>query len=597
MEEEVSSAVPVFEDFANPFLVEDDGDDGDFPSENPFSASNPFAFNETSEPSESEETGASLFLVEDDEIQVDVTMSFFGTTINECDGLHQPSDSAMDTNFMESEDELKNNKPPRPNPPSQVTQQLITNLTDHLDQTSTNLLGKLPVTRTPSPVSMRDLHSPSPTPDVADLMEATEAVDSSFVKPSRPPPPRPVPPRPTPPSKTSPVTAVAPDVTNVAAPQQEDDLFNFFGTGQQKKPPPKPPAPKSKEDILSLFTAPTQSAQQPSKPDLLSEDIDFSVQSQNQSQAPVAVVQPFDGKSDSMEVTSPQEAPQPFVAAEEAAKKAESPVVQEVVPEVVAMEQEEAQPEIELSFNHIQETDASVNEPSFTVTMHESPEAEIVYSPKALTPPEQLQQLQFLQQKSSEFQHQRPTTPDPIVAQPELAPIFGGPLPTVQMKPSPPPPPARGSSVLTSTQQPVTPTIFESDGFDDFSAKFESKSQVKTSANAFADSITPEATVDAWGGSDAFGDNSAATENCFANDEDGFDTWDPPVVPESTPYMARRMSVGSDEGKDFSVVIRPKTADTDFSTVGPILGPPPPQKSPFSGSAYSEGSFYTFLLS
>lgn len=591
MEEEVSSAVPAFEDFANPFLVEDDGDEGDFPSENPFSASNPFAFNDTTEQSEPETTGASLFLVEDDEIQVDVTMSFFGTTINECDGLQQPSDPAMDTNFMESEDELKSNKPPRPNPPSQVTQQLITNLTDHLDQTSTNLLGKLPVTRTPSPVSMRDLHSPSPTPD---LMEASDDVEPSFgvipvaeVKPTRPPPPRPVPPRPSPPSKTSPVTAVVPDVTNVAAPQQDEDLFNFFGTGQQKKPPPKPPAPKSKEDILSLFTAPTQAAHQPSKPDLLSEDIDFSVQSQNQPQAPpVAVVQPFEEKSSSIEVTSPQAVPQ--ATTDEPPKQADSPVAQETAAAVVAMEQEEAQPEIELSFNHVQKTEVGVNEPSFTVTMHESPEAEIVHTPKALTPPEQLQQLQFLQQKSSEFQHQRPTTPDPIVAQPELAPIFGGPLPTIQMKPSPPPPPARGSSVLT-TAQPVTPVIFESDGFDDFSAKFESKSQAKASTNAFADSVTPETTVDAWGGSDAFGDNSAAAENCFGNDEDGFDTWDPPVVPESTPYMARRMSVGSDEGKDFSVVIRPKTADTDFSSVGPILGPPPPQKSPFSGSAYSEG--------
>lgn len=596
MEEEVSSAVPVFEDFANPFLVEDEADDGDFPSENPFSASNPFAFNEASEQSETEATGASLFLVEDDEIQVDVTMSFFGTTINECDGLQQPSDSAVDTNFIESEDELKIMKPPRPNPPSQVTQQLITNLTDHLDQTSTNLLGKLPVTRTPSPVSMRDLHSPSPTPDVADLLDATAGTDSSFgtipgpeAKPSRPPPPRPVPPRPTPPSKTSPVSA-APDGSSIAgaSQHQDEDLFNFFGTGQQKKPPPKPPAPKSKEDILSLFTAPTQSTQQPTKPDLLSEDIDFSIQNQSHSQAPIAVVQPFDQKSDSIEVTSPQAVQQTFFSEKEPINKADSPVA-EVVAEDVVMDLDEAQPESDLSFSHIQETDINVNEPSFTVTMHDSPEAEIVQSPKALTPPEQLQQLQFLQQKNSEFLHQRPTTPDPIVAQPELAPIFGGPLPSAQSKPCPPPPPARGSSVLTSTQQTEVPVTFESDGFDDFSAKFESKSQVKPTLNAFTDSVTPEVVVDAWGGSDAFGDNSAVTENCFANDEDGFDTWDPPVVPESTPYMNRRMSVGSDDGKDFSVVIRPKTAETDFSTVGPILGPPPPQKSPFSGSAYSEG--------
>lgn len=674
MEEQVSTVNAVTEDFSNPFLVEDDDNEEEaYPSDNPFSSSNPFAFGDAEETEtvgdifSSEtgaETGASLFLVEDDhedDLEVDATMSFFGTTINEHDGLqyHKPTD--LNVEIIENEDEPRVQKPPRPNPPpSQVTQQLITNLTDHLDQTSNNLLGKIPVTRSPSPVSMRDLHTPSPTHEVSDLLDVSEAfkqdsiIAPAEVKPSRPPPPRPIPPRPTPP-KISPVTNESPFqavTATQAQSQQEDDLFNFFGTGQQKKPPPKPPAPKTKEDILSLFNpASNQPAQQATKPDLLSEDIDFSMQqqqSQNQTQAPVAIVQPYDPQPEVvMEVPTaiPQAVVEPMINHDVAKSPSitetltdvnsyqpEYEVAASIVEETVLQKSADHSPESGITsgvisasrsgsiFNEaVQEVETieSVPEPMIAEPMIEITAS--VDPPKVadLTPPEELQKLQFLDQKTTEYQYQRPTTPDPIVAQPELAPIFGSPLvpvaatpfitqpetapifgnpvPPVLAKPSPPPPPTRGGSMLTSVQQPVVPEIFRSDEFDDFSAKFESKSQPKSTGNAFLDSLEedkPKTVVaaDAWGdSSDAFG-TTAAAENCFANDEDGFDSWDPPVVPESTPYMTRRMSTGSDDGvaKDFSVVIKPKT-DTEYATAGPILGPPVPQKSPYSGSAYSEG--------
>lgn len=694
MEDESAALNAPSDAFANPFLVEDDDEEaGDFSADNPFSASNPFAFNETADENHVEtssssdmfhsettnQVGANLFLVEDDneeQLQVDATMSFFGTTINEHDGLQyqKPSDLNVinqhglvdDTNAYSSEEELKGRKPPRPNPPSQVTQQLITNLTDHLDQTSNNLLGKLPVTRTPSPVSMRDLHSPSPTPEVCDLLDVSESTNmnhqeenNSFnaqpvlpepeQKPMRPPPPRPVPPRPTPPKgslKSSPVTAPTPiqgtistTVTTAQQPQHEDDLFNFFGTGQQKKPPPKPPAPKTKEDILSLFSAPAQAAPQTQKPDLLSEDIDFTqqVHEQNGTSAPVAVVQPYEPKQESPKKESPVSIPQAIV----------EPMVQQPVEDLevsksqsiptIAMDltpdqhvdiddhptviEDIVQSKSEISSDYspesgitsggilgsasgsdlnmaVQEVEQVLEPPVIVQEFHEDLVEEVnPFAEKILTPPEQQQKLQFLQQKSNEFQFQRPTTPDPIVSQPELAPIFGGPLaPISPAKPAPPPPPTRGSSVLTTSSQPTrVPEIFKSDEFDDFSAKFESKSQPKvTTGNAFLDSLEPAKTApaDAWGDSDAFGGTSATSvvvDDGFGNEEDGFDTWDPPTVPESTPYMTRRMSGGSDEGKDFSVVIKPRGDPAEYAIAAPILGPPAPQRSPYSGSVYSEG--------
>lgn len=668
MEEESSAAPSVA--FDNPFLVEDDDDEetGNYTAgENPFSSSNPFAFTEQDDGhtnATEAHVGADLFLVEDDhdDQELDPTMSFFGTTINEYDELQyqKPSDLNVVSQLVDdsiNEDEDFKKKPPRPNPPpSQLTQQLITNLTDHLDQTSTNLLGKLPVTRTPSPVSMRDLHSPSPTPGDCDLFDVNEAFGAQSAlenhvvepeqKPMRPPPPRPIPPRPTPPkclslisSPVNPTPAYPIEATTVtqAPVHQEDDLLNFFGTGQ-KKPPPKPPAPKTKEDILSLFNPAAQPVQLPQKQDLMSEDIDFTVH--NPTPTPVAVVQPYEPPPQEEFTAIPQAIVEPMVhevvenhiAKSQSIPKIEMDLTPDLPAEIdehfedftAAKSEISSDPESGITSGGILASDSesilnmamipeidTEPEPVIEVQEPEPPKPKIPppkpvslplkpvsLPPKpvslppqpVLTPPEQ---LNFLQEKTVEYQYQKPTTPDPIVAQPELAPIFGGPmLATSPAKAPPPAPPARGGSVLTTVITPVSnqviPEIFRSDEFDDFSAKFDSKFQPKVAGNAFLESLGDGAgsTVDAWGDSDAFGESAAAAESGFGNDE-GFDTWNAPAVPESTPYMARRSSGASDEGKDFSVVIRPKQ-DVDFATAAPILAPPPPQRSPYSGSVYSE---------
>nr|XP_019555694.2 protein stoned-B [Aedes albopictus] len=351
----------------NPFLFGDDAQDEDDGAtgvdDNPFlaQASNPFADfgGEADEPVAADTapnmndlfgtagvnavvtTGAEIFGVSESVMaqstlyqqpaQSNGAANFFDTTINEEDDLVIPkpthlqlgphtNNNLMDDSLMNaysSEEELKQVKapPPRPVPPSQATQQLISSIADQLDQTSTNLLRQIPATRTPSPVSMRDLHSPSPTPDFGDLLSVGEQFkteqqnqqddlfgtgppaatgnDNPFAEPAvptaakpevpKPPRPRPPPPRPAPPRSSlasSPVTApppIPPQPAAAAQPQQDADLFDLFGPAPAKTAPPKPPAPKTKEDILSLFSTPAPAAApapEPKQTDLLSGDFD-----------------------------------------------------------------------------------------------------------------------------------------------------------------------------------------------------------------------------------------------------------------------------------------------------------------------------------
>ncbi|CAH2011654.1 unnamed protein product [Acanthoscelides obtectus] len=204
--------------------------------------------------------------------------------------------------------------PPRP-PLANETRALLAQVTGTMDATSTSLLDKIPPTRTPSPVSMRDLHSPSPTPDIlgADLQEgapmdasignqeegdlvsfsqdtcdinqnpqstATSAAVTSSqeatttskpaAKPPRPTPPRP--PKPQPPKVKPPVPEEPPKVAAspavapapIAAPANDDD-FDLFGTSNAR-----PPKPVTKDDILNLYNAPKQHQQQ----DLLSDPVE-----------------------------------------------------------------------------------------------------------------------------------------------------------------------------------------------------------------------------------------------------------------------------------------------------------------------------------
>ncbi|XP_039497206.1 protein stoned-B [Drosophila santomea] len=307
---------------ANPFLMQSEPEPS---TDNPFGAatgaSNPFAFG-----ADDLELGAEPEAEAAHDNDLDPAMSFFGTTIEaEDDALSLKSGAEEEDEgkkLPQAQPQLQSHThppPSRPQAPPQSTQDLISTVSSQLDETSSELLGRIPATRSPSPVSMRDLHSPSPTPDsgLADLLDVsvdsgssahTQGMEAHLIggvaggvpldnpfavptavpniqaaaplpatpmkQPPRPPPPRPAPPRPAPPGQAAPqrppppVAAAGPPP---AAPEA-DDLLDMFGTTASK--PVKPPPPKSKEDILSLFEQPhAPPAPSASKPDLLHDDL------------------------------------------------------------------------------------------------------------------------------------------------------------------------------------------------------------------------------------------------------------------------------------------------------------------------------------
>ncbi|XP_033169575.1 protein stoned-B [Drosophila mauritiana] len=311
---------------ANPFLMQSEPEPS---ADNPFiaatGASNPFSFG-----ADDLELGAEPEAEATHDNELDPAMSFFGTTIEaEDDALSLKSGAEEEDEGKkppQSQPQLQSHAhppPPRPLVPPQSTQDLISTVSSQLDETSSELLGRIPATRSPSPVSMRDLHSPSPTPDsgLADLLDMsvdsgssahTQGMEADLIsgvaggvpldnpfavptampniqaavplpatpmkQPPRPPPPRPAPPRPAPPGQAAPqrppppLAAAAPPP---AAPEA-DDLLDMFGTTACK--PAKPPPHKSKEDILSLFEQPHAPPAQPaSKPDLLHDDLQEAI--------------------------------------------------------------------------------------------------------------------------------------------------------------------------------------------------------------------------------------------------------------------------------------------------------------------------------
>lgn len=358
---------------ANPFLIEGAADEAE---ENPFApASNPFVFDDDNDGK------ADAPLVESGEkaaapaSDVDKAMSFFGTTITDDDDVPvNPSEQAQ---VVVDEPPKKAPPPPRPvAPPNQLTQELISSVSDHLDQTSSHLLERIPKTRTPSPVSMRDLHSPSPTPESANLLmsDAFEmnpvsnvATDNPFVdndddliQPDviavqQKMPPRPLPPRPVPPSQ--PAHAPIPDP--VPEPQ-EPDLFGF-----ESNAPPKPPAPKSNQDILNLFSPPKA---EPTKPDLMSSDI-FGMDDVNQanlSNAPPKVmpVRPPVPPPPQRTPAAPQATTQPSPPAE---KLPTPPPVVARKPSIPKAPSVEQPPPLEIHHNDVVEAAAiKINDEPYT---------------------------------------------------------------------------------------------------------------------------------------------------------------------------------------------------------------------------------------
>lgn len=359
----------------NPFLMQTDGSDAGL-IDNPFAGqvSNPFAFGDDAEEAAPPAS------------DIDAAMSFFGTTIEAEDDTLSIKSTAEEE--MIDGETQKKGPPPRPVPPQ--TQELINTVSNQMDETSSELLGRIPATRSPSPVSMRDLHSPSPTPDsgLADLLDVSDSGSSANTQgfdvdlmgsgssndnpfgiapnaipsiqpatpmpspakqqPPRPPPPRPVPPRPAPPGpiaamqqpppRPTPPVPVQQVVENVNPQTDSDDLFDMFGTTK----PPKPPPPKSNEDILSLFDKPTQSA---AKPDLLSDDIVLE-----QSVIEVAVEELTDNDDPifTSTLTHPDESTSDITSQPQAADHIES-TMSSIAPEATTVKQRAPTPDIEIT--------------------------------------------------------------------------------------------------------------------------------------------------------------------------------------------------------------------------------------------------------
>lgn len=326
---------------SNPFLLDDDDTHNvsEF-SDNPFlssdtfvstaSTTNPFAF----EPTESVPQQKNQFNVVssntcvnsgDEEVFFSTSEVLIPSKSSALDILVNsdqvaPPQKPADLNLKCAQPSTGNG-PPRPPPPrvppSKETQDLLMSVMGAMDATSSSLLDKIPPTRTPSPVSMRDLHSPSPTPDTTfgDLLDVSDRTNETNesnksedyfkmdeemncdinqnpsvtstvqpVKPARPSPPV-RPPKPAPPQKPPPPEL--PGVLSNTPVQQQhqqqqllenkandelDEIPNLFDveTTQPQK------TSVSNADILNLYNT-ASLKQETVKTDLLFDMIDDAV--------------------------------------------------------------------------------------------------------------------------------------------------------------------------------------------------------------------------------------------------------------------------------------------------------------------------------
>lgn len=695
-------------------------------------------------------TGAAVPVNPAESTRANGNTNFFHTTINEEDDLILPKPThlhlganttaaLMDDTSLGDSDLLKKTEkphkppPPRPIPPSQATQQLINSLADQLDQTSTNLLQKIPVTRTPSPVSMRDLHSPSPTPfDYGDLMDSNVApsdvgelsadnpfasVEPAAVPPNmdapfasskpempKPPRPRPPPPRPVPPrsslasspisNSTGPIPAAEPVIPQTATQPQEADLFDLFGSGTttKKATPPKPPAPKTKEDILSLFAQPAQpttaaTSLQSKKPDLLSDDLDDflggmpsggtgpeSAFVPNLAKNMATVVnQPMDSAAPTAQppasiVQTQMDAPEP-IASEEHALTMDSlsetsnkggallDNFMEPSPEIV-FEVASASDPIEGGKSEVSSEYSPTGSNITSGNMPSSVSGSIVNIPThdhSSLPDSEMRNITMIEEgvdipietsDSSYHEHHQPEAAQSMLFEDQLSTTFQNadaiePPMTIangisQVNPFAEPEEINLVYDTQSTTEPVdkgleyanklfgatnmvnnnhpqiemnTTEASEPDAFDSFAVKFEGKQAGRMGQVASDDRsnnilLEMDQTLDdkrvnedAFGG-DAWGVGTAANvaggfddsraDGFGADDgaDDPFLSMKAPPAPESTPF-GRSHSRDSEDGREFSVVIRPKEGhESNFS----VLALAPPPKSPQTASMYSGDS-------
>lgn len=273
---------PATEDVLNPFMMVDI-ESSALTGDNPFVASNPFSdFGENYEPAVGDTVPVDIFGGESPtnlgaKNFENTPLDVFTGQQSDSEKFTKPTELDLVSTIVDSPSptsETCSREPPTHSLPPE-TQNLILSVTGQMEFTSTHLLDRIPPTRTPSPVSVRDIHSPSPTPEPEFHEEGTtiENVEETKHKPARPPPARP--PRPAPPSVApsrpqappSPVPPRPEAPPSVAPPRPQalpSDDINLFDA-------PVPVLTKpTKEDILSLYSAPKKEEKQI---DFLSGDI------------------------------------------------------------------------------------------------------------------------------------------------------------------------------------------------------------------------------------------------------------------------------------------------------------------------------------
>lgn len=277
-------AAPVTADVLNPFMMADT-ETASFTGDNPFAASNPFSdFGGGFEPVAGDTVPINIFGGPDppgggarhfDALETVVAPP--PVAVADIFGIAPP----VKPTALELDGATRPPPPAHPLPPE--TQNLILSVTGQMEFTSTHLLDRIPPTRTPSPVSARDIHSPSltPEPDIDlpedmvpaaalvpapvsvpshQLQSTTDSFDINRNKPVRPPPARPAAP---PVAARPPPRPLPPPVPAPKASQQDD--INLFAA------PTLPVIKPTKEAILSLYSAPKKDEEK--QIDFLSDDI------------------------------------------------------------------------------------------------------------------------------------------------------------------------------------------------------------------------------------------------------------------------------------------------------------------------------------
>lgn len=461
-------------------------------------------------------------------------------------------------------------RPPPPRPPtSKETQDLLMSVMGAMDATSSHLLDRIPPTRTPSPVSMRDLRSPSPTVDAGseDLLDVSDdkppvadsntndllslntnkPVSNNLSQPTvptrpNPPirPPRPVPPQKPPPPATNVVNAQLtkdinssvvnqnsappkppPPAAAVQSPAQQiraqDEMMDFFTV--ENAPPPQPKPPATKADILNLYNAPSAKQQEtkPAVTDLLIDNLPENDVIDNNNSVFIETVN---------NVTEPVEV-------------VENQVQEPVKDNFISPEPSQNDFQLDTSDSQSKGSVSSVTFNPFAATEDNN---------QHISPVKQNEV--FIQENSAPignaFQPESTTPLENNIFQPE--PIVE--TATNQSNPT---------MDIFGTTPAIVPTndafgtqAKASDEFDAFAEKFESvKDENKNTA------------FDAFGGNDAWGNDASANTDAGGGfgAEESFDAFlalqEPPSVPQSTP--ARISTAGSqesDEDKDFSVFIK-----------------------------------------